>query len=66
MFTVILPPFFVYFYLKAILRIEHGGLGGNAMLSLRSFKYVLANMNYVCNISIKSQLRIDTGDQRAL
>ena len=26
------------------------------MLSLRSFKYVLTNMNYVCNISIKSQL----------
>ena len=30
------------------------------MLSLRSSKYVLANMNYVCNISLKSQLRIDT------
>ena len=28
------------------------------MLSLRSSKYVLGNMNYVCNIS----LRIDTGD----
>ena len=26
------------------------------MLSLRSSKYVLANMKYVCNISLKSQL----------
>ena len=26
------------------------------MLSLRSSKYVLANMNYVCNIPIQSQL----------
>ena len=37
---------------------EHGGLGvkRDALFILRRSKYVLANMNYVCNISLKRQL----------